>query len=213
MYIEATTLPDLWFQAIYNLKDHGTRKKVDHGSYKGQMRIEYPWFTGIIKYPGAKPLLPDIPQHIGIPDPVSPDYLDNYLPYLLTNEINPNEQYTYGKRIWWQIPKVIESYKKHGNTNNQNVLRVAQQHDIFLEDPPCLQLIDMAIIQGKLWFYPYFRSWELWAGLPANLAAIQLLKEYMAAEIGVKDGPMVVMSKGLHVYEYAADLIDRRLGR
>jgi len=42
----------------------------------------------------------------------------------------------------------------------------------------------------------------LWAGFPSNLAGIQLLKEYMASEIGVEDGEMVVMSKGLHIYEY-----------
>ena len=213
MDIKATTLPDLWFQAIYNLKDHGIRKKVTHGSYAGQMRVEYTHFSGLITHPGAKPLLPDIPPHVDVPAPVAPDYLDNYLPYLLTEEVHPNEQYTYGQRIGWQIPRVIESDKTRGHVNNQNALRVAQQNDALLEDPPCLQLIDTAIIQGKLWFYPYFRSWELWAGLPANLAALQLLKEYMAAEIGVLDGPMFVMSKGLHIYEYAVDLIDRRIGR
>lgn len=213
MFIQATTLPDLWFQAIYNLQDNGIRKRVTHGSYAGQIRIEYPYFSGLITHPGSKPLLPDIPDYIGIPNPVSPDYIDNYLPYLMTDVSHPNEQYTYGQRIGWQIQRVIESYITNGHVNNQNVLRVAQQYDALLEDPPCLQLIDTAIIQGKLWFYPYFRSWELWAGLPANLAALQILKEYMAAEIGVLDGPMFVMSKGLHVYEYAVDLINRRIGR
>jgi thymidylate synthase len=52
----------------------------------------------------------------------------------------------------------------------------------------------------------YFRSWDLWAGFPSNLAAIQLLKEYMASEIGVEDGELVAMSKGLHLYDYAWDL-------
>jgi thymidylate synthase len=74
-------------------------------------------------------------------------------------------------------------------------------------------MIDTAIRDGYLEFFVYFRSWELWAGLPANLAGIQLLKEYLAAEIGVKDGPMTVMSKGLHIYGYAEDLVKKRLGR
>jgi len=46
----------------------------------------------------------------------------------------------------------------------------------------------------------------LWAGFPSNLAAIQLLKEYMASEIGVDDGELIAMSKGLHLYEYAWEL-------
>ena len=43
-----------------------------------------------------------------------------------------------------------------------------------------------------------------------NLAAIQNLKEYMAGEIGVKDGEMIVESKGLHLYGYAEDLAKLR---
>ena len=47
-------------------------------------------------------------------------------------------------------------------------------------------------------------------GLPANLAGIQNLKSYMAAEIGVEDGEMIVESKGLHLYGYAEDLAKLR---
>jgi thymidylate synthase len=30
-----------------------------------------------------------------------------------------------------------------------------------------------------------------------------MLKEYMASEIGVEDGELVAMSKGLHLYDYS----------
>lgn len=59
----------------------------------------------------------------------------------------------------------------------------------------------------------YFRSWDLWNGFPANLGAIQMLKEYMAEEIGVGDGEIVAASKGLHLYDYAWALADKRTGR
>ena len=59
-------------------------------------------------------------------------------------------------------------------------------------------------------FYPYFRSWDLWAGFSANLAAIQLLKEYMAKEIGCKDGNIVAYSKGLHIYGHAFEMAEIR---
>ena len=64
----------------------------------------------------------------------------------------------------------------------------------------------MLVQDGALHFILYFRSWDLWAGFPSNLAAIQLLKEYMSAEIGVEDGELVAMSKGMHLYEYTWDL-------
>ncbi len=105
-----------------------------------------------------------------------------------------------------QIEWIIDTYKKHGERNNQMVLQVAHPTDLTLLDPPCLRSIDTRIQDDSLHFIIYFRSWDLWGGLPANLAGIQHLKEYMAEEIGVKDGEMIVESKGLHLYGYAEDL-------
>jgi thymidylate synthase len=109
-----------------------------------------------------------------------------------------------------QIEWVIDTYKKFGERNNQLVLQIAHPSDLTLLDPPCLRSIDTRIQDDTLNFFVYFRSWDLWNGFPANLAAIQNLKEYMAAEIGVKDGQMIVESKGLHLYGYAEDLAKLR---
>lgn len=109
-----------------------------------------------------------------------------------------------------QIEFAIWAYKNRGYRNNQIVLQVAQPSDMLLKDPPCLRSIDTRIQDGRLHFFVYFRSWDLWGGLPANLAGIQTLKEYMASEIGVGDGEMIVESKGLHLYGYAEDLAKMR---
>ena len=109
-----------------------------------------------------------------------------------------------------QIEWVIKTYRQHGNRNNQMVLQVANPTDLTLLDPPCLRSIDTRIQDETLHFIVYFRSWDLWGGMPANLAAIQNLKDYMAGEIGVKDGEMIVESKGLHLYGYAEQLAKLR---
>ena len=109
-----------------------------------------------------------------------------------------------------QIEWVINTYKEFGQRNNQLVLQVAHPSDLTLLDPPCLRSIDTRIQNDALHFFVYFRSWDLWNGFPANLAAIQNLKEYMAAELGINDGEMVVESKGLHLYGYAEDLAKLR---
>lgn len=109
-----------------------------------------------------------------------------------------------------QIELLIETYKKYGYRNNQMVLQIAQPTDMILQDPPCLRQIDTRIQDDKLHFFVYFRSWDLWGGLPANLAGIQFLQEYMAGELGVETGEMIVESKGLHLYGYAEDLAKLR---
>ncbi|MBR9986347.1 MAG: thymidylate synthase [Desulfosarcina sp.] len=109
-----------------------------------------------------------------------------------------------------QIEWIIDTYKRFGFRNNQMVLQVAHPSDVTLLDPPCLRSIDTRIQDDTLHFMVYFRSWDLWGGMPANLAGIQNLKEYMAGEIGVKDGEMIVESKGLHLYGYAEELAKLR---
>jgi len=109
-----------------------------------------------------------------------------------------------------QIELIIWTYKKHGHRNNQMCMAIEQPSDCFLQDPPCLRHIDTRIQDNKLHFFVYFRSWDLWGGLPANLAGIQFLQQYMAESIGVEHGEMLVESKGLHLYGYAEDLAKMR---
>jgi len=258
--VKARDLPDLWFQAVNDIMDHGRRFTIDRGSYAGQTRLEYDYFIGHVGFPNTQPLLPDIPPSCGIPNPVEEAYIyggegyeRSYIEYLMTGHKEPGESYTYGERLTrtpisrdklnWrrennteiidnreidgkilfeeigvlylnQIEWVIDTYKKFGERNNQMVLQVAEPSDLTLLDPPCLRSIDTRIQDGKLHFTSVlFRSWDLWGGMPANLAGIQNLKDYMAGEIGVKDGEMIVESKGLHLYGYAEDLAKLRCMR
>jgi thymidylate synthase len=134
------------------------------------------------------------------------EYIENYLPYLMTAHRAEGEQYTYGQYLEPQITEVIKMYKADGFNTNQAYMTVGDGASIYLPDPPCLRGIDTRVRYGKLHFLAYFRSWDLWAGFPSNLAAMQLLKEYMAQEIGVDDGEIFAMSKGMHLYEYSWEL-------
>jgi len=207
--VEARDIPDAWFQCLINVQEHGFKYTVEQGSFVGMIRLELDWITVHIKYPYAEPydlMLPIIPAQYSIPNPVAPGYVEQYLPYLMTSTIAVGEDYTYGSRLWPQVSHFIDLLKKTPNTN-QAILQVAEPEDNLLDDPPCLRHIDMRIRDKEtLIFYPYFRSWDLWGGFPANLAAIAVLQEYMANLIGVQQGPIIAASKGLHFYGYAKDL-------
>lgn len=209
-FIQARDLPDAWFQCIYRLLETGREYTIDRGSYKGQKRLEFDHVTIHIKYPGVRPLLPDIPPSLGIPNPVAEGYLEQYLPSLMTSDKQPGEDYTYGQYLEPQIAEVIRMYREDGPATNQAYMTVGDPESIYLDDPPCLRGIDTRIKNGRLHFFIYFRSWDLWGGFPANLGAIQLLKEYMAASIGVVDGEIIASSKGLHLYDYVWDLAKLR---
>jgi thymidylate synthase len=212
-HVKARDIPDAWFQSIVKVVKKGYEYKIERGSYAGSRRKELDFVTIHITHPGTRPLVPDIPPHFGLAPPTSQEYVENYLRYLMTSEKRENEEYTYGEFLEPQISEVIRMYKEDGVETNQACMAVCSPETIFLKDPPCLREIDTRIRYGKLHFIVYFRSWDLWSGFPANLAAIQLLKEYMAEEIGVKDGEIIACSKGLHLYEYAWPLAETRLGK
>lgn len=210
VFIEARDLPDAWFQCVYNILEKGRTYLIDRGSYEGQKRLEFDYVTVHMKFPGTRPLLPDIPPALGIPNPVADDYLDQYLPYLMTSEKKEGEEYTYGEYLEPQISEVIRMYREDGPGTNQAFMTIGNPETIYLSDPPCLRGIDTRIKENRLHFAVYFRSWDLWNGFPANLGAIQLLKEYMAESIGVGDGEIIAASKGLHLYDYIWELAKLR---
>ena len=209
-FIWARDLPDAWFQCVYQILEKGRRYTIDRGSFKGQERLEFDYITVNIKFPGTRPLLPDIPPPLGIPNPVADDYLEQYLPYLMTSAKKEGEEYTYGQYLEPQIKEVIRIYREDGHGTNQAYMTVGDPETIYLKDPPCLRGIDTRIKDRRLHFIVYFRSWDLWNGFPANLGAIQLLKEYMAESIGVEDGEIIAASKGLHLYDYIWELAKLR---
>lgn len=271
--IEARDIPDAWFQCISKVQEVGFKYEIQQGSFVGQTRLEFDQITVQIEHPYSEPystMLPDIPAHLGIPNPVASGYIEQYLPYLMTDHKEATEDYTYGQRLFGflylttflpmqpklfqkelfellydllykayipatsvildriegneidQVDHFIRLLKETPNTN-QAILQIAQPQDCLLSDPPCLHHIDIRVksiyiepldhYEYYLVFYPYFRSWDLWSGFPANLAAIAVLQKYMADEIGIDTGPIIATSKGLHLYSYVEELAKLRVGR
>lgn len=253
LFIKATSLSDAWFQALYRCVETGRSFTISRGSFEGQKRLEFDYIFIHITHPQTLPLLPKVNPMLGFPDPVDENYLDDYLPYLMTGEEKEGESYTYGQRIckcdiaWlsdeyqklteilvqekeiWedrniliqenlktylnQMELMIWTYRNKGFRNNQMILQVGQPSDMLLVDPPCLRHIDTRIQDGKLHFFPYFRSWDLFGGFPANLAAIEMMKQYCAAQIGVENGEIIASSKGLHIYDYVFEIAEAIRGR
>ena len=209
--IEAKTLPEAWFLCIKEIIGHGYEYVIDRGSHQGASRKELYSTTIKVEYPGSKPLVPDVGE--GIPPPASMDYVEQYLPYLMTSDKAQGELYTYGEDIDHQLSELVKIYKEGGHGTTQACMSIGSKESIFLEHSQCLRVIDTRIWEGRLTFYVYFRSWDLWAGFPSNLAAIQILKEYVASELRVEDGELIAYSKGLHLYSHHWEVANMVLGR
>ena len=84
-------------------------------------------------------------------------------------------------------------------------------------EPPCLSLIDTEILDGKMHLTCYFRSWDAYAGLPANIAGLQMFNEAFVSEIneranlGLKTGKLIFHSKNCHIYKRQFNLVNELL--
>jgi len=232
VFVDAFDIDDAWFQTLSAILDKGHVYTITKGSYEGQRRLEFDYAVIRIKKPSHQ-IIPIIPEGMNIPAPTDMDYVQGYLSYLLTGQKTETEDYTYGERLVDpkvkvksevnnktmindmplevnQVEEVIKLYKTKGHGTNQATMEIGMPSDIKLIDPPCLRIIDTRIRYGKLHFMLYFRSWDLWGGFPSNLGGLQLVKQYVADEIGVEDGEIIASSKGLNLYEYSWELAKLR---
>ena len=235
VFIDAFDLDDAWFQCLSEILEHGHVYTITRGSYEGQKRLEFDFITVRVRKPSHQ-IIPIMPEGMSIPAPTDMEYIQGYLNYLLTGAKTEREDYTYGERLVEpkvrlkqkiegkdlisemplnvnQVEEVIKIYKTQGFGTNQAIMEIGMPSDIKLSDPPCLRLIDTRVRYNKLHFILYFRSWDLWGGFPSNLGGLQLVKQYMAEEIGVSDGEIIAVSKGLHLYDYAWDLAKIRTNK
>src|SRR3989338_6477489 len=235
VFIYAFDLDDAWFQCLAEILEHGYVYTITRGSYEGQKRLEFDFVTVRVRKPAHK-IIPIIPEGMSIPAPTDMEYIQGYLSYLLTGAKTEREDYTYGERLVEpkvkvkqsingkdliremplnvnQVEEVIKIYKEEGSGTNQAIMEIGMPSDIKLADPPCLRLIDTRVRYRKLHFILYFRSWDLWGRFPPNLGGLQLVKQYMAEEIGVGDGEIIAVSKGLHLYDYSWELAKIRTNK
>ena len=210
--IIANDLDGLWFESIkacFN-PDLAKKYKIESGSFVGQDRYQLYSYTGMVKHPETRPLAPIMP--VGLMATTNDDYIERYfVEYIMDPELTDNNEYKYSTFIAPQLPKVIRLMKDTPN-NNQAVISLGDPFTDY-EHSPCLRCITFQLNDDKLSIAVFFRSWDIFAGLPTNLGGMQLLCEHVAMECGYETGPMFVYSSAAHCYETAKPMIEQRLGK
>jgi len=214
--ITAFDCPDAWFQALNHIWSEGDVFNVGYGSEttktkKLNLSIE-------ISHPENRPLVSD-------KAPCDVKYVQGYaLEYLWCGE-KQDETYTYGSRLNYPINQIEEAVKRYveeqGDRQVTMVIRLPEDIKKYIatkrHEPPCLSLIDTEILNGKMHLTCYFRSWDAYAGLPANIAGLQLFNEAFVKEINsrgdlaLETGKLIFHSKNCHVYERQYKLVKELL--
>jgi thymidylate synthase len=217
--ITAFDCPDAWFKTLSQIWSEGDIFRVGFGSEETETKklnlsIE-------IAHPENRPLVSD-------KAPCDIKYVQGYaLEYLWCGE-KQDETYTYGSRLNHPVNQIEEAVKRYVEEQRDRqvtmVIRLPEDIKKFRSgtterhEPPCLSLIDTEILDGKMHLTCYFRSWDAYAGLPANIAGLQLFNEAFVSEINERGnlslttGKLIFHSKNCHIYERQFNLVKELLG-
>jgi thymidylate synthase len=215
--IKAFDCPDAWYKVLHEIWDKGDLFEVRYGSEisktkKLNLSIE-------IVHPENRPLVDFLA-------PCDMKYVQWYaLKYLWSGAIE-DETYTYGSRMREPVNQVEEAVKRYVDEkwDRQVTFVIRLPEDIKKRlttdrkhEPPCLSLIDTEISDNQLHLTCYFRSWDAYAGLPANISGIQLFNEALVSEINsrgntnIRTGKLIFHSKNCHIYERQFKMVEEVL--
>ena len=216
--ITAFDCPDAWFKALEQIWRVGEPFRVGYGSEvtetkKLNLSIE-------ITRPENRPLVAE-------KAPCDMKYVQWYaLTYLWCGE-KQDETYTYGSRLREPVDQIDEAVNRYvqESQDRQVTMVIRLPQDIAKlrtggkerHEPPCLSLIDTEILEGEMHLTCYFRSWDAYAGLPANIAGLQLFNEAFVKEINsrgdlsLETGKLIFHSKNCHIYQRQYKLLEELL--
>ena len=197
--ISYSTISEAWFYSCREAVENGREYRIDRGSYTGTKRRQLDYLAFIITAPQIRPLGINFSGEQISSDAEIERYFNDYL---INPSVCENETYTYSSRLAPNLEHVALMLREAPNTN-QATIEIGRPEDCFLDDPPCLRLVSWKAIGRRLQLSCFFRSWDLYGGLPTNLGGLQLLNETMAEWADLKPGPLVAYSDGGHVYDYA----------
>ena len=214
--VQAFDCPDAWYKVLDEIWCKGNSFEVGYGSERSETKklnlsIE-------ITNPENRPLVND-------KAPCDMKYVQWYALKYLWSGVIEEETYTYGSRLREPVDQIEEAIGRYleERRDRQVTLTIRVPEDIQKRlderkhEPPCLSLIDTEIFDNKLHLTCYFRSWDAYAGLPANIAGIQIFNEALVSEInrrgnlGIKTGKLIFHSKNCHIYERQFKLVEELL--
>ena len=214
--IKAFDCPDAWYKVLHEIWYKGDRFEVGYGSEVSETKklnvsIE-------IANPSNRPL-------VDFMAPCDMKYVQWYaLKYLWSGAID-EETYTYGSRMRKPVDQIKEAINRYIDVQRDRqvtfVIRLPEDIKKTLKEekhePPCLSLVDTEILSNKMNLTCYFRSWDAYAGLPANIAGIQIFNEALVSEINkkgnlsIQTGKLIFHSKNCHIYERQYNWVKEKL--
>jgi thymidylate synthase len=143
-----------------------------------------------------------------LPDwlPLTRDQLDAYYPQLLSRDRAETIAYTYGERLFDfhgadQIRALVAELRATRYSRRAVAGLWDPARDANAADPPCLNLVQARVRDGKLHLTAYFRSHDIFRAWLMNAFGLRKLQHHIAQRVGeCALGDLVIVSQSAHIY-------------
>ncbi len=208
--IIAKTIPEARALALDQILMCGDVQFIQRGSFANEaFRIQLPYLTiQITNHTFDRVPVPptkDWPKEMTLKHGAA--YYDRYI--LGSSPPSKNETYTYASRISEEDQLVnVMNMLLDTPLTNQAVVTVGRPEDVLLDDPACLRTLQFMYTGDKLNLHSYWRSHDVFAGLPENFFGLSCLLEDVAAYAQLPCGSLYYYSAGAHIYSYQLAFLD-----
>lgn len=116
-----------------------------------------------------------------------------------SRDFEPYWEYTYHKLYAQHYEKFIDELRRNADTRRA-CMNLGGAINFENPHPPCLQLIDANIREGKLHMTAFFRSNDAVKASAMNMFVLVLLQKQIAEELGIEVGIYTHIAESYHAY-------------
>jgi thymidylate synthase len=206
--VKGQTVAEVWLKAIHLIRSTGRLTASQYGE-----RQELIQMTSVV---AAEPA----DFHFEPWLPVTPDFMEGYLPYMVTGEISEGVSYNYGSKIrafkWYegikdeiittdQIAEVANKLIANPDSSQCTISLWNVATDTNSKNPPCLTNIWVRLIDKRLIMIATFRSHDMYTAYPSNVMALRRLQDVLLKYLDDSyiAGELIINSQSAHIYGHS----------
>lgn len=128
-----------------------------------------------------------------------------------SRDFEPYWEYTYHKLYAQYYDKFIDELRRN-NTTRRACMNLGGAINFENPHPPCLQLIDANIREGKLHLSAFFRSNDAVKASAMNMFVLVMLQKQIADELGLEVGIYTHIAESYHAYSEDWETLETYVG-
>ena len=202
--IHCETIYEAWLEILFHIERFG---EFYEGAARTKRLCSFTWIAE--NESGEAPDCVNVPEALQKKLSVSPDLILEYVKEnFLQPRGSPTGAYTYGDRLYnWdggfnQVEAVIKLLRKSADTRRAFLSTAIPNADLLEENyPPCLVGIQFLKDGAEnLDAFATLRSHDIFQAGLSNAFGILYLLRYVAREVGMKQGKVIITSHDAHIY-------------